>query len=141
MIMASCILHNACTIVDHGTYADLEEFGHDLMWQAHLKMFKPIMCPSCVRRGAAHCVHIAANRNRRALHLSTDGRQMRACVRDMLWAAVEASGQDETTVRDIMREAHTETPGAQHDDAVHHVRRQVGPLPQQIHAEGDGMCA
>ena len=121
--MSSCILHNVCTIDDHDTYSDLEEMGHDLMWQAHFKQFKAMMCPSCVRRQARHCVHITAHRTRRTLRLSGDARAMRNTVRDMLWSHVLDQDWDEEHVREIMREAHTrDTPD------VPHMQREFGPL-------------
>ena len=86
MIVASTIvLHNYITATGGSINHDEYSFGRDEAWDQHFRDFRAMLCPSCNRAGALHCVHIERNRQVRPVRPSARGEDMRQRVRDRLW--------------------------------------------------------
>ena len=83
LIYVSIILHNLCTIRKDDA-VDFEA-GTDAEWQQFFETFGRQSCPSCTRRNAMHCPHVARNAKARPSR-AVGASAMRTAIRDTLWA-------------------------------------------------------
>ena len=92
MIYAAAILHNVCTYYRRDDMPVCTEGEPD--WARFFTKYASQNCPSCTRRGAAHCVHAAENRNRvkEQRHVRGLPSMQRAAVCNDLWKLVTKDG-------------------------------------------------
>jgi hypothetical protein len=111
MIHISMILHNFATkenVLAGRHHADYATEKDDDTWSAFYTATKAILCPSCNRRSAKHCVHIrqfvrlTKNRARTRYYKDKAPCAVRDELRDELWRALDTPADLDAGDRDYI---------------------------------------